>query len=297
MARSSAPPPARDGNRRMRGHLIKGGLEELQNLDAAPSRPKRTASPITPPSPTAVVSPSPPAAAAAAAASADSEVCPHVFGLNWLEWRQAKQLAFTTSTSCAEKRRFLEIYERWRDRVREGRQLPPYIESTALLLSAMADDQKGESPSWVISNGYGAALSRVVQVMLGSFVREGGLDTYRKRALSIGLPEEVVEVRQRVAHSAIPPLISELRWVSSLALQYLYQNYWAVQEKTVAQHELQEAADAKRRRIEAREATTSADSEADGTKKPKTYSLEEMESFLKMVHQKKNGGTITECAS
>lgn len=106
-------------------------------------------------------------------------------------------------------------------------------------------------PSWMrsyttlvdsdfLAQCYGAALSRAVHVMTGSFVDGDDGDTYRKRARARGFPEEAVEVRQRVAHAAVLPGLSELRWVTSLVLQYLYRQYWMVQEAHLKQTKTQE---------------------------------------------------------
>ncbi|AAZ13346.1 Las1-like, putative [Trypanosoma equiperdum] len=166
-----------------------------------------------------------------------SEYCgsspPTVFGYNWEEWKSVKQHLFNpteTAGSAAARRKALDHIELvWKARAREGRPLPSYVESTAMLLEAVSLDESNKMSSIAITALYGAVISRAVHVMTGEFAR-GADDTYRKRAQAIGFPEEAVEVRQRVSHGALP-LLTELRWVCGLVLQFLFHNYWLEQER------------------------------------------------------------------
>ncbi|KAH9584246.1 Las1-like [Trypanosoma melophagium] len=158
-----------------------------------------------------------------------------VFGHGWEEWRHVKHLLFHSdgNKSVTQGRRIAldRIQHLWQARGRKHRPFPAYVESTALLLEAVSLDEEDKLSSSAAVVFYGAAISRAVHLMTGTFAR-GEDDTYRKRARAIGFPEEAVEVRQRVAHGALP-LLSELRWVCGLVLQFLFQHYWLEQERHV----------------------------------------------------------------
>eukprot|EP00796_Vickermania_ingenoplastis_P007086 gene7086-5021_t len=249
----NVPAPIHASNRRALGRRIKRGLEGLHDLDARrpspaaaasppPTKQRRVESPVRSPSGTEEDEDGDDAGS-----SSREDVLPHIFAADWSDWRAAKRAVFRPGSSAGDKRCFLSLCELWRARARSDRVLPPYVEATELLVGPMAMDQSNEQPTGLLAQSYGAALSRVVHVLAGSFARDGGLDTYRKRAHEMGLPEEAVEVRQRVAHGALPH-ITELRWVSSLVLQYLYQTFWVVQESEVQRMEQLEAAGSRRHR-------------------------------------------------
>ncbi|KAF8293670.1 hypothetical protein TcBrA4_0072670 [Trypanosoma cruzi] len=223
--------------KRKRGTCIKSGLGELGDLDAV--APTGTSGRIS-----ADVSNT----KAVGAASAEGEFAfstapflslsrsaPSVFGHGWGEWKRVKQMLFDpqngTGLTEARRKALNRIQLVWKARERKNRQLPAYAEATALLMEAFSLDEGDKLLSLGAVSFYGAAISRAVHLMTGSFAR-GAADTYRKRARLIGFPEEAVEVRQRVAHGALP-LLSELRWVCGLVLQFLFHHYWVEQERHV----------------------------------------------------------------
>ncbi|PWU89387.1 hypothetical protein C4B63_60g136 [Trypanosoma cruzi] len=223
--------------KRKRGTCIKSGLGELGDLDAV--APTGTSGRIS-----ADVSNT----KAVGAASAEGEFAfstapflslsrsaPSVFGHGWGEWKRVKQMLFDpqdgTGLTEARRKALNRIQLVWKARERKNRQLPAYAEATALLMEAFSLDEGDKLSSLGAVSFYGAAISRAVHLMTGSFAR-GAADTYRKRARLIGFPEEAVEVRQRVAHGALP-LLSELRWVCGLVLQFLFHHYWVEQERHV----------------------------------------------------------------
>lgn len=214
---------------------------------------------------------------------------PHLFNEFITDWKEAKKLLFTVhqsisndSTLCAtnSKRQFLEYCELWHARSRANRLLPGYIEATELLVQAMLVDQFQElSPfssvlkdftffnsTRMVCLYYGAALSRIVHVLTGSFTQTDSLNTYRKRAKEVGLPEEVVEVRQRVAHGTVPS-ITELRWVASMTLQYLFQEHWVPEERRFNQ-QLKEAQNKSNSNKKNSEATMNEGNMSDNKKFP-----------------------------
>lgn len=239
------------GERRKRGTRIKGGLGELGDLDAVEPPKTRARVHVRPDvlasdCATAAINAANDSKATAASVSGDksslaplrdlcsSHAC--VFGHDWEEWRRVKRLLFHTSDDAPgagdDRRSALNIIERvWQARARKKRPLPAYVEATALLMEAKLFDEEGRLLSFAAATFYGAAISRALHLMTGTFAR-GAADTYRKRARLIGLPEEAVEVRQRVAHGS-PPLLSELRWVCGLLLQFLFRRYWMEQERHV----------------------------------------------------------------
>ncbi|CBZ25195.1 conserved hypothetical protein [Leishmania mexicana MHOM/GT/2001/U1103] len=218
--------------RRFRGHRIRRGLEELDDLDAPKKRKERKdeASPAERAT-TATALGDCTADNTSAAARTTPAIFSTVFGEDWGEWAEVKRVLFDMNATAAAKRSALETIHVWRQRARKERELPAYVESTEVLLDAMLQDEEDALKDGPLRMCYGAAISRVVHVMTGSFA-SGSADTYRKRASEIGFPEEAVEVRQRVAHGALP-LTSELRWVCGLVLQFLFTQYWLEQERQV----------------------------------------------------------------
>ncbi|CAG9572053.1 conserved hypothetical protein [Leishmania major strain Friedlin] len=227
--------------RRFRGHRIRRGLEELGDLDA-PKKRKERSDGVAALTETGDASPAERATtatalddcttdSATAAARTTPAIFSTVFGADWGEWAEVKRVVFDMNATAAEKRSALETIHVWRHRARKERELPAYVESTEVLLDAMLQDEEDALKDGPLRMCYGAAISRVVHVMTGSFA-SGAADTYRKRASEIGFPEEAVEVRQRVAHGALP-LTSELRWVCGLVLQFLFTQYWLEQERQV----------------------------------------------------------------
>ncbi|EPY27643.1 cell morphogenesis protein Las1 [Strigomonas culicis] len=215
------PPTAKQEKgrqKRLRGHRIKGGLEELGELDAPPKRVALDSS----------------AAVHESQSDGESEkehLHLSVFGPDWDEWSQVKSTLFSASATPSAKREALSHIAVWRARERPQRPFPPYVEATELLFSVVCVDEAALLSGAALAQSYGGAISRVVHVMTGSFAA-GDADTYRKRAKSMEFPEEAVEVRQRVAHGTFPS-ISELRWVTSMLLQYLFVHFWRVQEKEI----------------------------------------------------------------
>ena len=222
--------------RRFRGRRIRGGLEELGDLDAAaasapPTQRQRRdlATPATAETRAAAASARVSTLGDAPLLGSSSVVSTTVFGTDWAEWVEVKRRLFDLDATAEVKRRALERIKLWHLRARKEREMPPYVEATEVLLDAMLQDEVDALADGPQRLCYGAAISRVVHVMTGSFA-SGSADTYRKRAHEIGFPEEAVEVRQRVAHGALP-LASELRWVCGLVLQFLFTEYWQEQER------------------------------------------------------------------
>ncbi|KAG5508892.1 hypothetical protein GH5_06104 [Leishmania sp. Ghana 2012 LV757] len=220
--------------RRFRGHRIRRGLEELSDLDV-PKKRKERKDDAAAVAESGHALPTERAALDTASAPALTRAAPvifsTVFGEGWKEWAEVRRALFDMTATPAAKRSALETIQLWRQRARKERELPAYVESTEVLLDAMLQDEEDALKDGPLRMCYGAAISRVVHVMTGSFA-SGAADTYRKRAGEIGFPEEAVEVRQRVAHGALP-LTSELRWVCGLVLQYLFTQYWLEQERQI----------------------------------------------------------------
>ncbi|KPI89330.1 hypothetical protein ABL78_1559 [Leptomonas seymouri] len=218
--------------RRFRGHRIRGGLDELGDLDLPRRQRQRKETTAT------VAAPAPPGktgakdAASTGAApllSSSTAVSSTVFGPDWSAWIEVKRVLFDMEAAVEAKRTALDKMRVWHLRTRKERALPPYVEATEVLLDAMLQDESDAVADGPQRMCYGAAISRVVHIMTGSFA-SGHADTYRKRAQEIGFPEEAVEVRQRVAHGVLP-LTSELRWVCGLVLQFVFTEYWLEQER------------------------------------------------------------------
>ncbi|CCW64971.1 unnamed protein product [Phytomonas sp. EM1] len=227
--------------RRLRGTRIKRGLEGLHDLDAPKPRPRTETTPETKPNPQTdakteaqfhqeTTTEAEPSTGRTAPVPA---VHGFVFGSDWGEWRRVKADLFRPDATPAVRARAFETMAVWRARSRQHRPLPAYVESTELLMRVVGmDEMNALVGARELAQAYGAAISRCVHVMTGSFAKGESGDTYRKRARKIDFPEEAVEVRQRMAHGVVPE-ITEMRWVCGLLLQFLFLNYWMKQEKHI----------------------------------------------------------------
>lgn len=250
--------------KRLRGHRVKFGLEELGDLDAVPLKSQRTEAATTP-SATDYRTLAPSDDSTSSDTDSDCQVSRTVFGPTWAVWRSVKETLFDPDVPTAKKQTALMTVSLWHARARKHRCVPPYVEATELLMEVVLSDESGRVTARALTDQYGAAISRSVHVMTGSFAT-GEANTYRKRAREIGYPEEAVEVRQRVAHGALPSL-SELRWVCGLVLQFLFIEYWMVQERHV-------------KAMEAEAAAKSAKASDKPVPAPKATSVDEMKELL-----------------
>jgi ribosomal biogenesis protein LAS1 len=260
-------------DQRKRGTRIKFGLDELGNLDAPQAPNKTTAKTFY----KASVLPDGGTPIMGKACSRTSSA--GVFG-TWLHWQRVKDLLFPAiregrdrSEDLAAARCLVNLWKlrsrpalRTADAAAAAITAPPYVESTLMLLEAQRLDQiafGGENMTFYAGQGgflgglvapqYSAAVLRVVHMMTSDLVTAKSFrdeqTTYRTRARQIGFPEEAVEVRQRIAHGSSPGL-EELRWVSSLLLEFLYLHFWLPQSQhtgALVAAEDAEAADAERR--------------------------------------------------
>lgn len=166
----------------------------------------------------------------------------HVFGDGWAEWRGVKQALFSPAATPEARRAALACVAVWRARAREHRPLPAYVEATALLVETVLADEEDRLPAGAQAQAYGAAIARCVHLLAGYRSATSG-QTYRRCARETGLPEEAVEVRQRVAHGELPTL-PELRFVAGAVLQFLFQAHWVPQEARAAAEETEAEAQA-----------------------------------------------------
>lgn len=256
---SSAEARRAKNDRRLRGYRIKSGLEELGDLDAPQKERQRHKKTKLEPTDQSAAPPSasttktvgsedeattrrevaavvmPPVSHDSDAENEETEVegvYRSVYGGDLNRWRQVKETLFSLTATPSEKRQALSDIRLWHARARKERPVPAYVEATELLMDPVLCDESDALSTHMLAQCYGAAVSRAVHVMTGSFA-VGQANTYRKRAREIGFPEEAVEVRQRVAHGALPTL-SELRWVCGLVLQFLFREYWVEQDKHFA---------------------------------------------------------------
>lgn len=168
---------------------IKRGLERLRDLDVKPQKKPRTDEPGVP-------------------AEYDwGAIEAAFFGKD----KQLQRWACDT-TSCIRS---------------QQQNLPPHVEATDLLVSAQLSDNErvlSQFDEDRVRTLYGAAVSRAVYFMLEA---ERQKETYRSKARMIGMPEELTETRNLVAHGQMPQL-SMLRWVCGLGLQYLHRDWWTL---------------------------------------------------------------------
>lgn len=108
---------------------------------------------------------------------------------------------------------------------------PHMVESTALLMAAMLDDQdaarkeNAASSTYAIRAAYAAAFSRFVTGLL-----DGHQDKLRKQSMysiakTIGLPATFVELRHQSTHEQLPSL-AKLRAAAKKALAWIWDYYW-----------------------------------------------------------------------
>lgn len=157
-------------------------------------------------------------------------------------------------------RRGLEEVARWR--AREGirahimhgrtaapatitktvRAVPPYVAATVDVIEAQLIDRQFVEHNTATATaavlGYASAITRAIHILTGSAITSGSFvdeeTTYRTRAFAIGLPDEVVELRRRVAHGGMP-LLCEFRIGSALLLWYLHRTFWHTQAQQIKQ--------------------------------------------------------------
>ena len=234
-------------DRRKLGTRIKFGLEDLRQLDAT----KKDTSAVRA-SPQSLLPE--PAKRPRAASPPDDASSAGVFG-SWQEWMLLKDLLFQhTTVDWVARRQALQtarsILNLWKLRSRPALRgtaatpnavsVPPYVESTVMLLEAQIDDN-GQSQASAL---YCSAVLRAVHMMTGSIVTARSFrdeqTTYRERAKQLNFPEEAVDVRQRIAHGAVPA-VNELRWVCALILQNLYLQFWLPQAQHVSSLEQEDS--------------------------------------------------------
>lgn len=249
----------------------------------------------------------------------DAKLPRTVFAADWSDWLQVKNAVFPVPMisladvqRAAAVRDAINVMNSWAQRHRRGFvEIPPYAEATRWLIAAQAEDAAHhqrlltkasesnggsnsntkvghDAPFDVIKGMYQHAVSRAVHLLTGSVIRsrtaapdgESGLPTtYRGRAQTTGFPEEAVETRQRIAHGAEPSLM-ELRWVTALVLQYLYDAYWAVQAAHV-QDLVEELAEAEKRREKADRRVRRATIQRNAAEKaPRRLSAADMDALL-----------------
>lgn len=108
---------------------------------------------------------------------------------------------------------------------------PHMVESTALLMAAMLNDQdaasseNAASSAYAIRAAYSAAFSRFVTGLL-----DGHQDKQRKQSMysiakTIGLPATFVELRHQSTHEQLPSL-AKLRSAAKKALLWIWDYYW-----------------------------------------------------------------------
>lgn len=111
--------------------------------------------------------------------------------------------------------------------------LPPSIESTSLLMSAIINDNP-QVDSYNIRCAYSMALVRFVNGQLDPFQRGEKAIPLTKLAQLGGLPAFFVELRHTATHENLPSL-EFLRDSCARALDWLWERYWSVNayEETV----------------------------------------------------------------
>ncbi|KAM7209162.1 Pre-rRNA-processing protein las1 [Naviculisporaceae sp. PSN 640] len=109
---------------------------------------------------------------------------------------------------------------------------PHLVESTALLMAAILDDEWQSSPSSVSSGSsyavraaYSAAFSRFVTGLLDSHQDKARKMSMYAVAKSVGLPSTFVELRHQATHEQLPSLI-RLRVAARKALDWIWDYYW-----------------------------------------------------------------------
>jgi ribosomal biogenesis protein LAS1 len=221
--------------RRKRGSRIKFGLGELGPLDASPPHADGQVAP------TGLDAADPSLSRSAVGKRRVEASSAGVFG-SWQQWLHVKSLLFSLSAPSADSlARARSIVNLWKLRSRPtlrtresgpaGVCVPPYVEATLILLEAAA---AGSVLPSAASGQLCWAILRVVHALTEDLVTAKSfrdeVTTYRLRGRAVGMPEEAVEVRQRIAHGASVPGDEELRWVAGLLLAFLRSQFWDPQE-------------------------------------------------------------------
>mgnify|MGYP001586770642 FL=1 len=186
------------------------------------------------------------------------------FAPSWSAWAKMKRDLFSRDRPAV--RSALNAVDAWYAAfvpTPECRHFPPYILATAAVVGAQSldsayhdenDPERQHGARSYLSQSciklaYAGAITRLVQEMVQApvytSVTGNTASTYRNRAELAGIPQEVVEARNLVAHGRMPSL-TELRLASALALQYLWNDCW--QEQEIARRAVSASAHTKRPR-------------------------------------------------
>ncbi|RDW88612.1 hypothetical protein BP6252_00644 [Coleophoma cylindrospora] len=102
---------------------------------------------------------------------------------------------------------------------------PHLVESTAILTSAVLNDNPGNS-AYCVRAAYSAAFCRFVTGLLDSYQDKRRKLSMYSIAKTIGLPATYVELRHQATHEELPSL-PKLRIAAQKALHWIWNYYWS----------------------------------------------------------------------
>jgi hypothetical protein len=179
--------------------------------------------------------------------------------MDWNRWRRVYALLFggTARGDLIEALAAMSHWEQDAKCRRDPSLFPPYAAATRELVTVLVGADSATVSEDFTRHAYCGAILRAVTELTernGRAIDSGS--SYRGRALSVGLPTEVTEVRNQAAHGRTPNL-AQLRWAALVAMRHLKIEYWDAQAPEVdalLDHQAQAATPAEReakKRLEA----------------------------------------------
>ncbi|KAI9837227.1 MAG: hypothetical protein M1819_000301 [Sarea resinae] len=103
--------------------------------------------------------------------------------------------------------------------------LPHKVESTALLIDAILNDEKLGASAYSIRSTYSTAFCRFVTGLVDSEQNSTRKIPMWENAKKIGLPVSFVDLRHQATHEDLPPLLV-LQQAARRSVQWLWDSYW-----------------------------------------------------------------------
>ncbi|KAI9846991.1 MAG: rRNA-processing protein las1 [Sclerophora amabilis] len=120
-----------------------------------------------------------------------------------------------------ERREAIDTVRAWKTRG----DLPHLVESTALLVDALLNDDEARASPWSIRSAYSTAFSRFVTGLLDSEQTAKTKRSMHNIAQELGMPPAFVDLRHQVTHEDMPSL-EVLRHATQRSLNWLWDYYW-----------------------------------------------------------------------
>lgn len=151
--------------------------------------------------------------------------------VTWIEWQDVKHCLFHTTTGCSAQLWALDALQTWR---LKG-ELPIAVEATSQLVhhqtllatSSPTCDGMSDLP---LRLSISSSIVRMVNSFVDLLQQSTHAQSVTQLAESINLPRMLVDIRHDATHGSDVPTLELLREAVQMALQWLYDTYWAEQD-------------------------------------------------------------------